>query len=242
MSLPNSRHNLNEAEKIYSKATKAEIERDFDRAFQLYIKAAEEYLHLSRSSSDNSVRETCKSEAGKALERAEKIKIVKRDLTPIVTNHFAKGEQLRILQDSSVVNGIVYPLWTPGGFASPASIDISQPPFSPVQVQNAAVWQKYSHERYIEKETEAPLLSHDIVQHVVSDCSVCASVAVCIEHNHRFNSKLVMSALHPQDAEGNPVSSENGRHYVRVLFNGAFRRVSELADINVARLLVLFLK
>ncbi|KAG6910419.1 hypothetical protein DXG01_010774 [Tephrocybe rancida] len=65
-----------EAELTYSKAAKAELSRDYDVAFRLYVKSAELYLHLSRNSGDNAHAQTAKwkTNAGKALQRAEKIK------------------------------------------------------------------------------------------------------------------------------------------------------------------------
>jgi hypothetical protein len=59
---------------IYSKAVKAEFSKDFDSAFRLYIQAAESFLHLSRSIGRENEKPKWKSSAGKALERAEKIK------------------------------------------------------------------------------------------------------------------------------------------------------------------------
>lgn len=78
--------NIDCLQRVYSKAAKAELERDYDRAFQLYLKAADGFLHLDRTTSDTSIRATCKSEAGKSLERAEKIKAIRRDLTPVLTD------------------------------------------------------------------------------------------------------------------------------------------------------------
>jgi calpain-7 len=77
---------------LLSKATGAEQRQDWDQAFQLYIKAAESFLSLYRSTPHKTLRSEYKICAGKALERAEKIKAVKRDLTPVVVNPFCKGE------------------------------------------------------------------------------------------------------------------------------------------------------
>ncbi|KIM82477.1 hypothetical protein PILCRDRAFT_463625 [Piloderma croceum F 1598] len=61
----------------YTKASRAELARDYDEAFRLYIKAAEGFLHLSRGNVDDTRKAQWKKEAGKALERAERIKSVK---------------------------------------------------------------------------------------------------------------------------------------------------------------------
>lgn len=45
---------------------------------------------------------------------------------------------------------------------------------------------------------------------------MCASIAVCIQHNIRFKSNLLLSSLS---------SSDDGRHELKVLVNGDFRRI-----------------
>jgi hypothetical protein len=64
-------------QKSYTKASRAELAEDYDEAFGLYIKAAEGFLYLSRGSVDDASSARWKKEAGKALERAERIKGVK---------------------------------------------------------------------------------------------------------------------------------------------------------------------
>ncbi|KAK1235520.1 cysteine protease [Marasmius sp. AFHP31] len=66
---------LKEAESAYTKATKAEIAKDFDSAFQNYFKSADLFLHLSRTIvGDERKKEKWKNDASRALQRAEKIK------------------------------------------------------------------------------------------------------------------------------------------------------------------------
>lgn len=62
---------------LYTQATHAELAQNYDEAFRLYVRAAEGFLHLSRINVDNSVKSCWKKEAGRALERAEKIKGMK---------------------------------------------------------------------------------------------------------------------------------------------------------------------
>lgn len=66
---------LTASQASYVKATKAELSRQYNQAFQHYIKAAELFLHLSRATGSSEKEKTkCKSNAQKALERAERIK------------------------------------------------------------------------------------------------------------------------------------------------------------------------
>lgn len=75
---------------VYTKAAKAELTKDFDLAFKLYIKAAEDFLHQSRKTTEERAKSQLKSRAGVALQRAEKIKSIRRDLTPVVRNPFSE--------------------------------------------------------------------------------------------------------------------------------------------------------
>jgi calpain-7 len=98
----------------------------------LYLKTAESYLHLNRTTTDESLRTRCKANAGKALERAEKIKMKKKDLAPAVLDPFSIGvplllfsggktanfiimrmteQQFYVLKHSSRVNNLYYSLW-----------------------------------------------------------------------------------------------------------------------------------
>jgi calpain-7 len=123
---------------IYSKATKAELENDWDQACTLYVKSAASYLHLSRTTTDEKLRTRCKANASRALERAEKIKMKKRDLTPVAVDPFSIGmyvpppppslsgkrklmcfiytrtpqeQQFYVLKKSSLINNLRFPLW-----------------------------------------------------------------------------------------------------------------------------------
>ena len=63
----------------YNKATQAELAKNYDAAFRLYIRSAEAYLHLGRAApagTGEALKNKWKSAANRALERAEKIKAV----------------------------------------------------------------------------------------------------------------------------------------------------------------------
>lgn len=92
-----------------SKAAKAEFAKEYDQAFRLYIKAAESFLHLSRSGTQSDkTKQQWKANAAKALERAERIKkFVEKSsassnipspslrLTPVAINHFSPRKSLK---------------------------------------------------------------------------------------------------------------------------------------------------
>lgn len=62
------------------------------------MKAAEEFLHLSRARPDAASRARCKAEVAKALERAEKIKARKTDVAPVAKDHFSERKS-RVLAE-----------------------------------------------------------------------------------------------------------------------------------------------
>jgi calpain-7 len=115
-------------QRLYDSAARAEQARDWDTAFRLYVRAAEAFLRESRAAAYETRRSALKAEASKALTRAEKIKAIKgQTLRPVVRDPFAAGtyrvrvftgmtyndpeEQARVLQRSSMSNGLCVPLW-----------------------------------------------------------------------------------------------------------------------------------
>jgi hypothetical protein len=118
-----------------------------------------------------------------------------------------------------------------------------QPMLSLEQCKVSSAWRR-SLQVVPQASMSIPLLPDDIIQHIVTDCSVCASLSVCLEHHRRFKSQvglifppylpcfiylvidqLGLSSTYPQDAEGIPRLSAGGRYDLRLLFNGAYRRV-----------------
>ncbi|KAI1791151.1 hypothetical protein LXA43DRAFT_1082820 [Ganoderma leucocontextum] len=212
------------AESKYNKAANAELTRDFDKAFRLYIQAAEKYLQLSRQIDSERLRTLYKGEAAKALERAEKIKAVRQEITPVVKDEFSEGEQLYVLQKSSLVNQGFFPLWDSTDKPSLAS---TQPPLSAEQIEHGASWRRpHRIQEGAEDSSPRHLAPEDIVQHIVSDCSVCGAMVVAIDHHRRFGSKLIVSSLIPQDDQGLPAPADSGHYQFRILYNGAHRCVS----------------
>ncbi|KAG5351927.1 hypothetical protein C0989_004474 [Termitomyces sp. Mn162] len=248
-----------EAELTYSKAAKAELSRDYDVAFRLYVKSAELYLHLSRTWSDNFSVQTgkWKASAAKALERAEKIKAFV-DKRKTSNQHDATSTV-----DTSGVSTILTPVGI-DHFSPRTSIlfyvprrdmkDPDGPPkLSPEQAKVSPVWRHVPPIRTIHARHE--ILPQEILQHVVTDCSVCASISVCLEHARRFNSNVSMvgqfsfSWSHPchlklaRDAvfcgvkrglrtDSDEMLQSDGRYDIKILFNGGWRRIGKLNIIQ----------
>ena len=66
----------------------------------------------------------------------------------------------------------------------------------------------------------------DLVQDVVSDCSVVASLCAVIARSERGHADLWMSSVYPYDKDSKePAASSKGKHVFRFHFNGCYRRV-----------------
>ncbi|KAJ7198567.1 hypothetical protein GGX14DRAFT_666051 [Mycena pura] len=251
-----------DAESTYAKAVKAEYSKDLDTAFRLYVKAAESFLHLSRSV-DQREKTKWKTSAGKALERAEKIKsFVEKSkpslsdpsstsetrLTPVGVDHFSPHEQFYAVKKGANINGRTFPLWDdPFPISSSLDIVFEDPDgdvsLSPEQLKVSPHWRR-PHESgalAVSESNEgtddtARLRPQDIFQHIITDCSLCASISVCLEHSQRCGSQFGYISLHAPDASASLVSpisqsaSSKGRYDLRLLFNGAWRRIGAFID------------
>ncbi|KAG1878778.1 hypothetical protein F4604DRAFT_1754108 [Suillus subluteus] len=193
-----------EAESIYTRASRFELESDWNNAFKLYLQAADAFLHISRTADPK-----YRNNAAKAVDRAEKIKQHK-NLNPLSIDHFS--HQLSILQKSSIINDNHIPLVTSSpsvSYTGPFNDPDGQPSLG--SVSPSSTWKRPNC-----ASSSLSLLPSDIIQNIVNDCSVCASIAVCIQHNLRFKSNLLLSSLS---------SSNDGRYELKVLVNGDFRRI-----------------
>ncbi|KAL0955704.1 hypothetical protein HGRIS_001924 [Hohenbuehelia grisea] len=248
-----------EAEAIKSKAANAELSGNYDSAFTLYIKAAESFIHLSRSTSEGqALKNRSKENARTCMGRAEKIKayvskaqssspvsagviedVVGKaadlSLTPVAVDHFSPHEQYLVLSRGSRVNGLTFPSWNEPQQHS--DMFTQQPALSAEQLAVSPVWRS-AHVPSPSANGTSPvaqssrsLAPQDIIQHIVTDCSVCASISVCLEHRRRFNSDLARSCLHKRDSNGMsprlPTSdSSEGLYFLRLYFNGTWRQVA----------------
>ncbi|KAJ3766583.1 hypothetical protein FB446DRAFT_757630 [Lentinula raphanica] len=225
---------IQDAESTYTKATKFELARNFDSAFRSYIKAAELFLHHSRhTSATESDKTRWKKSASKALDRAERIRQLSENsrpsqssasgqseaatqLTPVDIDYFSPEQQSYVLQKGGNINGSTFPLW----HEPASSVPQNQPQLSALQSKHNAVWKDTLEDLLTE---DRPVFPQEISQNIVTDCSVCASISCCIDHDQRFGSNLSKSILHTPT-----IVKPQSRHTydLRLLFNGGWRRVS----------------
>jgi calpain-7 len=167
------------------------------------------------------VKSHVKSRAGVALQRAEKIKSVHRDLTPVVRNAFSEREyypvravrlvslgppesQFAVLKKSSRVNGKTIPLWrdprlpseyvSVHGYVPPrlTGIEITLISLNWLRrsLRSSAIWKLPAELCSNWTHSSNDVEPQDIAQRIISDCSVCASIVVCLAHHKRFSSKV----------------------------------------------------
>ncbi|TFK21933.1 cysteine proteinase [Coprinopsis marcescibilis] len=263
MHLNDLKSQIRDAEDRYAKATKCEFSRQYDNAFEHYVRAAELFLDLSRLNTQSEKdRIKWKGNLQKCLDRAERIKAFTQtrtrvstnegssidgngrsthnvQLTPVVIDQFAKHEQCYVLRKGSSVNGLVFPLWDESSgpmesetlFVDPDG----QPKLSQEQMAVSPIWKRPMHYFKGFDDSTPRIMPHDIRQHIVTDCSVCASISVSLEHGRRFGSFIAESPMHHycqcerlmknELASKLFFSQKSGRFDFKVLFNGAWRRI-----------------
>lgn len=218
---------LQEAQKMASRATKCETKGDYDEAFQSYISSVQTYLYLIRNVTDGALKASLKEMSTKLLNRAEQIKSHRRHVKPAVRDRVSLEEQDMVLKGSEKINGQLYRPWTS---SAADEVDMRllnlQPPLNPAQESIFLRWISIS-DLYPNSILYKPGLPDptDIVQDVVTDCSLIASFAVSTNHANRFSSKLNVACLYPKDCSGNPEATTSGIYRVRLFLNGTYREI-----------------
>ncbi|CAE6472096.1 unnamed protein product [Rhizoctonia solani] len=222
---------LDDAQATLTRAKQKEHAGQLDAAYHLYIECARNFVHLATNSTNPQVRSAAKAAGSNALDRADLIKTAKQgELRRVQRDPLSEEEQLYILKRSSRVNGIALPIWLSnfsqgskelGQFGS-AFIDTNgAPQLSPAHSAASAEWKRPS--------TELPMVDleipDEIVQDVVSDCSVIAALGVCAEHRQRFGTCLALCSIYPQNEQNIPFRNSQGKYCVRIMFNGTWRMI-----------------
>ncbi|KDQ28322.1 hypothetical protein PLEOSDRAFT_1041381, partial [Pleurotus ostreatus PC15] len=165
------------------------------------------------------------------------------EIMAIMPHLFILDEQSFILQRGARVNGLVFPSWddsppTEGGHVASSTLyedSDGQPRLSEEQLKASPVWRRAAGPAASINQERSRLLPQDILQQIVTDCSVCASISVCLEHTNRFgsnvcqtavahvlfNQQLLKQCFHAAPSSG----ATKGRHDLKLFFNGAWRRV-----------------
>jgi len=222
---------------LAGRATRQETQGNYEQAFSLYVDSVQKYLRLIPLIQDAALKDHLKAISSKLLNRAERIKSSRPHLSlrAPVRDRTSSEEQEAVLRRSQKINGLNFYPWPSsdsGATAGPSQqpqLASVQPSLSPVQKQAFLEWRSIT-----EASPGLPVYDPhaleptDIVQDVVTDCSLIAAFSVLINHAKRFQSKLHTECLYPKGPGGFPVASEDGIYRVKLFLNGIEREICEL--------------
>lgn len=159
---------------------------------------------------------------------------------PTSTRELSTAEKVILLR-SSKLHGSTFPPWeappTAEAFARAPDgglfTDSATYTFSPSQQRIFAGWKRALELGLIdtpEKASPEQLMrstpDSDLIQDMVTDCSVVASLTAAMRHLCSGQHTLLRSLMYPFDQKAlNPVLSESGKYIFRMHFNGCFRQV-----------------
>lgn len=105
---------------------------------------------------------------------------------------YNKWEPLRVVGGvfSTFSNLVCIPSHDPWQSLVEDAYFVRQPALSPVQERHSSSWRRLSEAGWVLSASSDPLQAEDILQSIVSDCSVCASIAVCIDHDRRWGTQV----------------------------------------------------
>ncbi|THC90724.1 hypothetical protein EYZ11_009812 [Aspergillus tanneri] len=250
-----SRPNATTQKSLITQALKAE--RDVSaassqgQALEAAIDAAEHYMKALKLATVPKDQQTLDAKCKEWLTRAEKIKdaidwrtaVRPKDRniprSPKSTRKLTTREEI-ILLEGAKLNGFIFPPWS----SSPDSNEFKQEDgkvFTPelhlsdLQENIFDGWK-----RPVElllnhfgdpNETAVPVMSvkgrTDLVQDVLTDCSVVASLCATTSRFERGMGKRFLPVVYPcEDEHANPQISPSGKYVFRFYFNGCFRKVT----------------
>ncbi|EGG03841.1 calpain-like protease palB/RIM13 [Melampsora larici-populina 98AG31] len=207
-----------------SRATKCETKGDYDEAFQSYISSVQTYLYLIRNVPDGSLRISLKEMSTKLLNRAEQIKSHRRHIKAAVRDRVSLGTRPGIER----IGKNQWPIISPVDLLSFKRSQY-EPPLNPAQKNIFLRWVSISDlypNSILYKPGEPD--PTDIVQDVVTDCSLIASYATGrMKHTQTDGSlsQLNVACLYPKDYSGNPEATTSGIYRVKLFLNGTYREI-----------------
>ncbi|KHJ30947.1 putative calpain-like protease ory [Erysiphe necator] len=158
---------------------------------------------------------------------------------PVPTRKLSKNEHL-ILLEGSRLNGFTFPPWTsePDDDVFENSIEGEKYYTEPVNLRLSDA-QRSIFSGWIRLDRDDPnrpgessvLISTDratdLVQDIIADCSVVASLCVISSRASKGHGQLTASVLYPKHKTLSlPKISKNGKYICRLQFNGCFRKVT----------------
>ncbi|GBG33883.1 Calpain-7 [Hondaea fermentalgiana] len=238
---------LPDADDLLSRAVGLDKAGDDAEARSLYLDAADAYKHaLQRDPVDllKSQKKKWTTLLDMAVSRAEAV--TKRATTKEFEQSTAHAlaapsedgkptrEDMRVLQDSSHINGCIFEPWDMASSES-WKFDFKEPFCDPdgnlrlsaQQREHCAGWARPrqiwpgQRPRVLAK-TPSP---GDVVQDYVTNCSFVSSLCLAAYHERKWGRKFISGIIFPQDSSNWPAYNPDGKYIVKLYWNGAPRQV-----------------
>ncbi|RIA96048.1 hypothetical protein C1645_859517 [Glomus cerebriforme] len=135
-----------------------------------------------------------------------------------------------ILKKNSIINDKNFPQWPKElkeqfEFDKPFMDQDGGLELSMMQIENFDSWKRPS-EIMKEPKMVAMISSAAIKQDVVTDCSFVASLCVSAAYQKRYDNKqLITRCIFPKNKYGHPYYNPSGKYIIKLIFNGAPRKV-----------------
>ncbi|OIW33731.1 cysteine proteinase [Coniochaeta ligniaria NRRL 30616] len=210
------------------------------------ITSAELYMQAAQKAKAKDDRARLSRKCNELLTLAERLKLVAANPDPPgprSTRELTTAEKSIILR-ASRIHGKLFPPWDlppgPDTFAKKDDeelyVDPSAYTFSPTQQELFAGWKRPSELMAVaDGQLDTEKLSDDmmrastdcdLVQDMVTDCSVVASLSAAMSHLCPQKDSLLRSLMYPFDHDMfRPKLSKSGKYVFRMHFNGCFRQV-----------------
>ncbi|KAK9237224.1 hypothetical protein V1525DRAFT_344412 [Lipomyces kononenkoae] len=206
----------------------------------LAVEATTLYLQATTAAGHKSDKQRLRQQFGIAADFAEKIKSclgststaskTQSDPTsslkcsgPIFSDVKLSTKEQTLLLRSSKLNGTTFPPWSSADADNAGDGELFTDPggFLPLSSSQKQFFSTWSRPTDI-LGNQFTLLGDggsDLIQDVLSDCSVIASLCSAVAWEERSKKPLVSNIIYPQSI------STSGRYVVRLFFNGVFRKV-----------------
>ncbi|KAK1145938.1 cysteine protease [Aspergillus melleus] len=247
-----SRPNATSQKALITQALKAEQDvssaTSQRQALEAAIDVTENYMKALKLATLSRDKQALDAKCKDWLTRAEKIKVSQdwqsvargqETTLPTSTRKLTTREEI-ILLEGAKLNGFIFPPWS----GSPSLDEFEQEdgkPFadkpdlhlSDLQKHIFGGWKRPAEllARDLEDPNSVvePVMSvtgkTDLVQDVLTDCSVVASLCSTTSRLERGMGKCFLPVVYPCDIQANPEPSPSGKYIFRFYFNGCFRKV-----------------
>lgn len=216
-----------------------------EEALKHTIAAAELYMQAAHKAKSKEDRARLSRKCNEMITLAERLKLVAANPDPPgpkSTRELSTAEKTIILR-SSRIHGKTFPPWEyppgPDVFAKGGDEELYADPsaytFSPSQKGLFDGWKRPLELMAGTEDADPEKLAEnlmratpdsDLVQDMVTDCSVVASLSAAMRHLYPGKGSLLKSLIYPFDHEScMPALSKSGKYVFRMHFNGCFRQV-----------------